>query len=349
MNERDWVLTNYIPQRTAIVISQLQSNGLYPMVSAPVFSQFGGDIPAGYNLSITQTNTDGVIYFTTDGSDPRVPGAGTVSVTAQSYTTPMVINSPMLVRARVLSDGQWSALVEAFFQPPQDLNALELTEIMYDPPNFGTTNGDQLEFVELKNTGTNTLNLSGLYFTNAMKFTFTNGTLLGPGQFFLIGRDATAFHTKYPGVTLNGLYTGKLSNGGDTIILMQTNGSKVFSVAYNNTAPWPVTPHGFGYSLVQKYPGISQAPDSGAKWRASTQIGGSPGADDPASTIPEVVVNEVLANSPSPLMDTIELYNPTASDVDISGWFITDDPTVPQKYKIPGNTILPEDGYTFFR
>ena len=131
-------------------------------------------------------------------------------------------------------------------------SALELTEIMYDPPSFGSTNGDQLEFLEMKNIGTNTLNLSGLTFTAGLHFTFTNGTLLGPGQFFVIGRDASAFHAKYPGVTLNGLYTGKLDNGGETITLSQTNGAGVFSVAYNNTTPWPVTPHGFGYSLVQR-------------------------------------------------------------------------------------------------
>jgi hypothetical protein len=347
-NERDLILTNYLQLRTAIVMQQLLTNGLYPGVGTPIFSQFGGNVPAGYNLSITQTNTGGVIYFTTDNSDPRVPGAGTVSATAQAFLTPIVINGPTLMRARVLGGGQWSALVEAIFQPPQDLTALELTEIMYDPPNFGSTNSDQLEFLEMKNVGTNTLNLSGLTFTSGLHFTFTNGTLLGAGQFFVIARDATAFHGKYPGVTLNGLYTGKLSNGGDTITLSQTNSSGVFSVPYNNNAPWPVTPHGFGYSLVQKNPGVKQAPNNGAEWRASAQPGGSPGADDPAANIPAIVVNEVMANSPTPLVDTIELYNPTASDADISGWFITDDDSTPQKYKIPNGTILPQGGYIYF-
>jgi hypothetical protein len=348
LGERDWILTNYLPQRTTIVLQQLLTSGLYPGVGAPSFSQFGGSVPAGYSLSMAQTNPAGIIYFTNDGSDPRVPGAGTVSSTAQAYSVPVIINAPMLVRARVLSGARWSALVEAIFQPPQDLSKLELTEIMYDPPGIGSTNGDEYEFLELKNTGASALNLSGLTFTSGLHFTFTNGTLLGPGQFFVIGRNAAAFHANYPGVALNGLYTGKLSNGGDTITLSQSNGAQVFSMAYNNTAPWPVTPHGFGYSLVQSNPGISPAPDKAEKWRASTHPGGSPGADDPAPALPGIVVNEVLANSPAPLLDTLELYNSTASDVDISGWLITNDPDVPQKYRIPNRTVLPEGGYICF-
>jgi hypothetical protein len=347
-NERDWILNTYLQQRTAIVMQQLLTNGLYPGVGAPAFSQYGGAVPAGYNLILTQTNAGGVIYYTTDGSDPRTPGAGTVSGTAQAYYTPLVMNAPTLVRARVLGGGQWSALVEATLEPPQDLNALELTEIMYDPPNIGSTNGDSYEFLEMKNTGATTLDLSGLAFTAGITFTFTNGTFLAPGGFYVIGRDANALRAKYPGLTVNGIYTGKLDNSGETITLSQTNGATVFSVPYGIQAPWPVTPGGFGYSLVQKNPGVSQAPNDGSMWRASTQLGGSPGADDPAPNIPGVVVNEVLANSPAPLSDTVELYNPTPYDVDISGWYLTDDPGTPQKYRIPNGTILSDGGFATF-
>jgi hypothetical protein len=346
--ERDWVVTNYIPLRNGIVLNQFMVNGLFPTVTAPVFSQFGGPVPAGYNLSVTQSNSTGVIYYTVDGSDPRVAGTGTVAVSAQAYVSPIVINGPTLVRARVLSGSSWSPLVEALFQPPQDLSQLELTEIMYDPPNSGTTNSDSLEFIELKNVGATTLDLSGLIVNGGIHFTFTNGTFLGVGQFFVLARDANAFHTKYPSAPLNGLYTGKLSNGGDTITLQQTNGAAVFSVTYDNKAPWPVTPHGFGYSLVQKNPGLKQAPNDGSAWRASSFAGGSPGADDPAATIPTIVVNEVLANSTLPLVDAVELFNPTASDVDVGGWYLTDDSTVPQKYHIPSGRIVPAGGFLTF-
>src|SRR4026208_188197 len=85
---------------------------------------------------------------------------------------------------------------------PEELNALALTEIMYNPPALGTNLRNTLEFLELKNVGTNTLDLGGLSFTVGITFGFTNGTLLGPGQFFVLARDANAFAAKYPGITV---------------------------------------------------------------------------------------------------------------------------------------------------
>ena len=84
------------------------------------------------------------------------------------------------MRARVLSSGQWSALAGAAFYPPQDLSSLSLTEIMYHPPAYGATNGDEFEFIELQNAGTNPLNLSGLAFTsssiNSGRISFTSAS-----------------------------------------------------------------------------------------------------------------------------------------------------------------------------
>ena len=83
-----------------------------------------------------------------------------------------------------------------------------------------------MEFLELKNTGTNTLDLSGLQFTDGLTFTFTNGTRLGPGAFVVLVRNAAAFAVKYPGVTVQGLYTGKLDNNGETLTLAHPLGGR---------------------------------------------------------------------------------------------------------------------------
>lgn len=340
LGERDWILGTYLPQRTAIVLQQFLTSGLYPAVGAPLFSQHGGAVPAGYGLSMAHTNASGVVFFTLDGSDPRVPGANTVAPAAQAWLSPLIINAPTLVRARVLSGTQWSALVEATFYPPQDLTRLMLTEIMYHPPNLGATNSDEFEFLELKNAGTNTLNLSGLYFSAGITFAFTNGATLAPGGFCVLARNAAAFSAKYPGVALGGIYTGKLDNKGERITLSEPLGATVFSVNYGTRAPWPAAADGFDFSLVQAAPGLSQAPDDGARWRASTSRGGSPGADDLPGTIPPVVINEILTHTDLPQVDAVELLNPTDDTADISGWYITDDPAEPMKYRIPQNTLL---------
>jgi hypothetical protein len=347
--ELEKLYTNWYPNvMNQRAIARLQAGGLYPMIGAPLFSQFGGAVSNGFTLEITHTNFSGLVYFTADGSDPRQYGTGAVAGGAQAYAAPIPINAPTLVRARVFDAGNWSALVEATFYPPQDLSQLALTEIMYNPPAIGATPGNNLEFLELKNTGTNSLNLSGLTFSSGITFTFTNGTTLNAGQFFVLARNATAFASKYPGVTIHGTYTGQLDNSGEPLALSHALGTAIFSVTYDDRPDWPVTPDVANFSLVQVSPGVSQAPDKGNRWRASTNPGGSPGADDPASTIAPIVIHEVLAHTDPPQKDSIELHNPTGTNVNVGGWFLTDEPDTPVKFRIPNNTIIPPGGRIYF-
>ncbi|HEY0549067.1 MAG TPA: lamin tail domain-containing protein, partial [Verrucomicrobiae bacterium] len=344
--EIDKLATNFFQKLTADNIARFQANSLYPQLGAPLFSQFGGAVNAGFALIMGHTNASGLIYFTTDGSDPRTYGSGAVAGSAQAYSAPIPINTPTFVRARVLNGASWSALVEAVFFPPQDLSKLALTELMYHPPDVGITNSDEFEFLELKNAGTNTLNLSGLVFSG-INFTFPNGAMLAPGQFFVLVRNPTFFASKHPGVTINGIYTGRLDNGGEPITLSHPLGATIFSVTYADVAPWPIPADGFGFSLVPINPGVSQAPDDGTKWRASRFIGGSPGADDPTPGTAPIVINEILTHTTLPFVDTIELFNPTGTNVNIGGWFLSDD-SIPKKYRIAnGTTILAGDFLTF--
>jgi hypothetical protein len=346
--ERNWILTNYLPQRSAIVLNQFRSSALFPALGAPTFNQWGGAVDAGFNLVITHTNTAGSIFYTLDGSDPRQPGTGAVGAGALSYAGSVVINAATWVRARVRNGSQWSAIVEAVFYPPQDLSRLTLTELMYHAPDVGVTNGSEFDFLELKNTGTNTLNLSGLTFTAGLTFIFTNGTTLAPGAFCVLVRNAAAFASKYPGVLVGGVYSGNLDNGGETLTLSHPLGARVFSVTYDDEPPWPVTADGWGFSLVQKTPANSQAPDQGDKWRASAAVGGSPGADDPEPGLAPIVINEILAHTDPPLYDAIELFNPTTTNVNLGGWYLSDDAAVPKKFRIPDGTSIAAGGHVHF-
>ncbi len=73
---RDYILGTYMPQRPAIVLQQLRAAGLYPEVDAPSFVINGtpgytGPMSSGSLLAMTAA--DGQIFYTLDGSDPRVP------------------------------------------------------------------------------------------------------------------------------------------------------------------------------------------------------------------------------------------------------------------------------------
>ena len=337
---------SFINGRTAVLLNQLRADGLYPNITPPAFNSIGGEISSGFVFRMTNSNPSSTVYYTLDGSDPRAIGGGVAS-SALAYSAPLVINTIITIRSRVLSGGVWSAMNEVTFYPPQDLSKLLVTEIMYHPPDAGLTDGDLFEFLELKNVGTNALGLGGFTFSG-ISYTFPPGAVIGPGQFFVIARDAAAFASKYPSTIPQGFYSGQLANNGETITLSHPlGGAQVLSFTFGDLTPWPVTADGLDFSLVPIDPNSNPDYDDAHNWRPSSGLGGSPGADDPPFTVPTVFINEVLTHTETGV-DFIELFNPTTNVVDIGGWFLTDDPTVPKKYRIADGTSLAPLSYIVF-
>ena len=66
---------NYFPTRTGIVEGQFRSRGWYPNTDAPEFSPYGGSLPSNTTLNMISPD-GGAIYYTDDGSDPRIPASG---------------------------------------------------------------------------------------------------------------------------------------------------------------------------------------------------------------------------------------------------------------------------------
>ena len=90
VTERDRLLNSYFPQRSDVLLGQLRGAGLYPNTGAPVFSQHGGHIARTTELAMT--NSSGIIYYTTDGSDPRLRG-GAINPAAAIYDDSTITSS----------------------------------------------------------------------------------------------------------------------------------------------------------------------------------------------------------------------------------------------------------------
>jgi hypothetical protein len=351
LTREDWLaavnqVLNYFNSRSGIVLDQLKNDQLYPNAVAPTFSKHGGLFSEQMLLSINQPG--GTVYYTTDGTDPRLPG-GAVSQSAKIYSGGSVdLKESATVKARALNGGEWSALNEADFFRAQAAPGLVISEIMYHPPNIGAVNGDEFEFLELYNSSSTTLDLSGAAFTNGITYTFPMGSTIAPQGYLLLVSNPTAFANKYPGVRFHGTYSGQLSDAGERLTLIHANKAVLLTFDYGDAAPWPVTPDGFGFSLVLRNPANTPDIDLAVSWRASTRSGGSPGTADPAPTIAEVLVNEVLTHTDPPAIDSIEISNPTPSAVDISHWYLSDAKGTPRKFKIPANTVLQPGGYVVF-
>jgi hypothetical protein len=232
--------------------------------------------------------------------------------------------------------------------------AIVITEIHYHPLDFINEDGSVVsddfgEFIEIKNTGTETVDLSGYHFSDGLTFEFAAGTTIEAGKFIVIAFDAAYFELRY-GFPPNGVFqSGTLKNSGEKITLCDASGVVVDQVNFKDTSPWPEEADGAGNSLVPVDPNRAGDPNQASTWRASSKIHGSPGKDDPEASSSKVLVNEVLANTDSTQVDFVELYNPTDKEINISGWYLTDNASKPKKFKIPANTTIPAGGYLVFR
>lgn len=238
--------------------------------------------------------------------------------------------------------------------PSPQQQYLRITEIMYSPAPATsgpyTTNREDFEYIELKNIGPSTLSLLGVRFTNGISFGFSGSAVisLSPGQTVLVVRNAAAFTSRYgSGFNIAGQFTGALDNGGERIRLIDGTHEEILDFDYENDW-YPIT-DGQGFSLVTA--DENQDPDlwdNKEGWRASGQLNGSPGMNDPAPPmIALILINEVLANTDSGV-DFVELHNPTTNDVNIGGWFISDDFATVRKFRIPDGTMIAAGGYIVF-
>lgn len=258
---------------------------------------------------------------------------------------------------------RWSEPVEFVASAAESSEALasglRLTELM-----FHAADGAEWDFLELQNAGSVTLDLGGSEFTDGISYTFPAGATLEPGAYLVLSRaDPTlnfaAFRAHYgldTGVRILGPYDGNLSDGGERVILSAPGGgSELLRVTYSDDRGWPLAADGAGHSLVpvRDFPPESRgALDYAGNWRASRDIGGSPGAPDPEPT-ETLVLNEIVAHtdflSEFDSNDWIELYQRDTVPFTFDGdWYLSDDSDDLKQWRIPAGLQVPPLGWITF-
>jgi hypothetical protein len=313
--EVDWLTDSFLANRGRIVLRQLRQKDLFPDTEAPALNQYGGQVDRGFGLMMTAPA--GTIYYTLNGSDPRLPG-GAIDPAAQQLPSDSVLplTRDTTVRARVLDGTDWSPLTEATFHvgAAADATSLRVAELHYNPAPAtpeevaaGFTNNDDFEFIELVNISDNPIDLSGARLIQAMvneseegvlfDFASAPDTRLGPGQRVLVVEDAAAFGFRYGNqLPVAGQWSGRLSNGGETITL-QVDGVVLQQFAYDDA--WYPQTDGGGFSLEIV---DASAPDLNRwsqrpSWRPSAHMGGSPGMPSSLAAMPGDVNGDGLFNS----------------------------------------------------
>lgn len=222
------------------------------------------------------------------------------------------------------------------------ITSIRISEVMSS--NKGALvdgNGDSPDWIELTNTGDSPVNLQGWSLMDDPgkldPFTFPDFTL-EPGQYVVIyasGNLQTSgdFHTPF-----------RLSASGDRVLLFDSEGRAVETINLpaldTNQVYMRVADSGEWAISTMYTPGMANTEEN---YRALTDT--TPVSDS------SLVINEVMADNASYLPDAngayhdwIELYNSGDSDIDLTGYMLSDDSTAPDKWIFP-KTTLPAGEY----
>jgi len=368
LDKRDDVVNDYLTDRNDFVIDMYRNNGAYPNLNSVVFNQLGGMVPSGFNVTLSNPNFSGTIYYTLDGTDPRNSGGG-ISASAISYSGPISLSQGVYqITARIKNASTWTATCPKTFYVDQNYSDLVINEIHYNPIDSinatDTINERNFEFIEIKNIGNDPINVRDLKFSKGVTAIFKEDLIIPPDGFIVIAEDAFWFEEKY-GCPADATYRGKLDNGGENLWLVDPFDNIIDTLRYNDKAPWPATADKGYYSLALLDGTLDNA--DGNNWSIQSILV-TPKAENDFSDFGEhdfsgVVINEIHYN-PFDSIDTvtgdtikgtkfefIELKNITGLSIDLSGAFFSRgiDYVFPDNTSIQANSfiVLAEDKSSF--
>ncbi len=303
---------DFIPNRDDILsliegnadrfVEVLRDRGYYPELDAPELISSGLAGSDSHQITMKNPNETGALYYTIDGTDPRLPG-GNVSPNAIRYEedSPLIVNEATRVKARVIKtslfgDATASPLTESLYLTAPLGYPLRITEIMYHP-----VESEALEFIELQNVSAARLDLTGVYF-DGIDYRFAPGTWMEPQQIIVLipNDDPEAFGEVYPDVDVFDTYRRHLGNDGERIQILNADDNVLTEIFYDDDleATWPELADGQGHSLEAVDPLI--AAQEREQWRISSDPGGTPGVvtapQDHTTDVPKLAIRLTNAN-----------------------------------------------------
>lgn len=270
-----------------------------------VYGGFANELP-NKSGTIQLRNAHGAVLLTVeyDSSHPW-------PVAADGAGHSMVLARPSLGEG----DGNaWAASSVVGGSPGRD-------ELVVANPQLGLvineflahTDDPQLDFVELHNFGSRPLDISGCWLSDnprTNRFRIPPGTVLAAGGHIVFDQNALGF---------------ALSARGETIYLRDPSGNRMIDVVRFgpqengvSSGRYPDGSPGF-VQLSSPTPGTANKPEA------------------PAS----VVINEIMYHPPNEVDEFVELHNPTAKAVDLSGWKLDEG----IRHTFQAGTIIPAGGF----
>jgi hypothetical protein len=307
----------------------------------PSASLASGKVTAGTTITLAGAGSGETLRYRTNGLDPRPLGGADSNATI--YSAALTINQTTVLKARRRKAANftpfphdltttWSAPLTRVYLVNEDFaTAADLTvsEIHYDPASptaaelaagIEVTAG-KFEYIELRNTGTRTVNTFGLQFVDGQPFKgLTLAPLtLQPGEFALVVKDRAAFLSRFgaaPAAKIVGEWgDGSLSNSGEPIKILARDGTTLYEAPYSANAPTGASLVNLGGGWKTDVPSPGKLGPTYAEWKAFYFPAGSTDLADPdgdgAGNLLEYSrgTNPLVAENQSSLIPTATLVD----------------------------------------
>lgn len=194
--------------------------------------------------------------------------------------------------------------------------------------------GSKFDWLEIYNPSTNGIvDMAGLVITDAITNSPTTPAI--PALSFIASGDRFQFWCDDVTNVADHLAIKLSSTSGETITIYEPDRATIIDRVTFGAQTGDVS--------------MGRLPDGGPDFfYFPTTNNMSPGMANKWQSLTNVVINEVLTHTDLPLEDAIELFNPTATPIDISHWYISNEEEFPLKFRIPAGTVIPAFGFKVF-
>jgi hypothetical protein len=126
---------------------------------------------------------------------------------------------------------------------------------------------ERVEFVELLNDGPAEVQVGGWSLAGAVDYRIPAGAVIPARGYLVVAEDPAALKAKYGVEGALGPWLGRLSGGGERVVLVDGAGVETDHVDYGLGFPWPTVGDAPGHSIELIHPGLDNT--LGGNWRAS--------------------------------------------------------------------------------
>lgn len=275
------------PQPISTTLTQPSLNSPYVLTYyfETEFSIAAATLATTTEVTINHEVDDGAIFYINGvevGRYDMPEGDVTSSTLAENSSSEADAIRQLTVQKEYLTEGTNRISVEIHQVSGNSSDVIMGVNILADQviassnPATAFSENDE-EWIELYNKGTSDQDISGWELDGAVSFTAPTGTVISANQYLIIAENTNDFGAKFPRAVCIGQYSGSLSNSGEDLLLLDTEGNPADEVAYLDGAPWPGAADGEGSSMELRNPRIdNSAPEA---WTASSNEDNSEWAD----------------------------------------------------------------------